>query len=195
MNNSVQLVCPFCSSSDVVKDGKTASGKQKIKCKSCGKRSVIKGDSMKKKALTDTPQVAPAVLEPKPQEPSEEVAETVDTDLPDVEASEPKKPAKKIAKSAEPTTPKTKPAKEKKPKVNDMYERGLYTAVRMSEEVEFETQKERKRFMFKIQADLANGKLDFEIEQLTGKRWRRVIKMADAHAYLAQAVPGWKPKS
>ena len=36
-----EFLCPFCGSSNIVKNGKSPSEKQKIRCKECGRNSVI----------------------------------------------------------------------------------------------------------------------------------------------------------
>lgn len=192
------LACPECLSENVTKNGKDAHGNQKVKCKDCKKNSTIitkkvstsetKGETTMTAPATEatttgTP-LAPtqnAVVEPAPVEPTPEAAEAKPA-----KAKGTKKAAAKPAEAA-PKAPKAK-------RVNDIYERGLYTVTRMMEESGLEG-KELNKFKFAAQRALGNGNLKGEVEQLTGRQWRRVIAKEDAHAFMAENIPGWEPKA
>lgn len=182
------MACPNCLSTNVTKDGKTASGDQKIKCKECGKRGMIKnvkdesvktaepakGDPIMPETETVTPTAAPT-----------EVAEVT---------AEPKAKAtkKKAVVEAEPAAKPEVAAKTGKRRANDIYERNLYTVTRCMDESGLEG-KELNKLKFNLQRALGKNEIEHEVEQLSGRQWRRVFSPEAAHKAMAEFIPGFNP--
>lgn len=189
------LACPECLSENVTKNGKDAHGNQKVKCKDCKKNSTIIINKVStnetKGETTMTAPTTEATAAGTPLAPTQNaVVESAPVET--APAATEAKPAK--AKSTKKAATKPADAAPKAKRVNDIYERGLYTVTRMMEESGLEG-KELNKFKFAAQRALGNGNLKGEVEQLTGRQWRRVIAKEDAHAFMADNIPNWEPKA
>jgi DNA-binding MarR family transcriptional regulator len=201
-----ELACSACGSKNVKKDGKTASGEQKVLCKDCGKRGKVisevtqpenradkeEGTKMpeEKKIIKKTVKDAtetPAVDETGADETGADETQTPVADPVEAAPAAKKVPAKKAA-----AAPKA-PHGPREKKVNDIYARGLYTVTRMMNESGFAVgSKELKKFCFGCHKALKDGVIKHEVEQLQGRQWRRIIKAADAIAYMKSVLPDFQ---
>lgn len=185
------LVCAHCSSENVVKDGKNLNGDQKLRCKDCSRRSIVQ-----KKENVMSAKKKPAGLSKTIGETST-ISEDEMNKLNDLLPTVPSNSSDLIDNEPTPFEDKSKKVK-KQPKekiakaVNDIYERGLYTARRVCNESGLEG-KALKKYGFSVLAALAKNEIPHEIEQLTGRRWRRVFTAEAAHKYMSKTLPDWLP--
>lgn len=199
------LACPNCLSENVSKNGKDTLGNQKIKCKDCKKGGTIK--TIKDvPAKADTTEGATIMTQPTEElitnveaTNTEAVVETTEATTAPVEAPaeapvEEAKPTKKPRKAAATKSVATNaaPATKKGRRHNDIYERGLYTVTRCMDESGLEG-KELNKLKFDLQRALGKGDIKHEVEQLSGRQWRRVFTTEEAHRVLGEMVPNWKP--
>ena len=187
---TARATCSHCGSIHFVKDGRNARGEQKIRCKACGKGSIMAIEAKRPfeenyevEEIDVTPRKENNMSEPT-TEPTTEVTAPVSTPAPK------KAKALKLPLVEVPKTVQTKAPRQKK--VNDIYERGLYTVTRMMDESGLEGVPLRK-FKFAAQKALAANEIAHEVEQLNGAQWRRVIKMDDAHKFMASVIGTWQP--